>query len=104
MRDAIAVQTNMVAREVKLEVILGWLNVNVEALKELLPRYGWTLDGETVKIPINKENEAKTTVFRENVNFGRTCYSLTAPTKQFTNFGLNTEFQNVVRRAYEQAV
>lgn len=71
MRDAIAVQTNMVAREVKLDVILGWLNVSAEDLKELLVRYGWTQEGDVVKIPINKENEAKTTVFRENVNFGR---------------------------------
>jgi translation initiation factor 3 subunit K len=72
MRDAIAVQTTMVAREVNREVIQGWLNVPVtEDLPSIVERYGWTIDGDIVKIPTNKENEAKTTVFREIVTFNR---------------------------------
>ncbi|KAI5806179.1 armadillo-type protein [Geopyxis carbonaria] len=82
MRDAIAVQTNMIAREVSREVAQGWLNVPAQELGSLVQRFGWTLENDVVKIPTNKENEAKTTVFRENVAFN--------------------QFQGVIKRAYEQ--
>ena len=32
---------------------------------------GWAIDGQTVKIPLNKENEAKGTIVRENVKVDR---------------------------------
>ncbi|KAF8533454.1 armadillo-type protein [Trichophaea hybrida] len=84
MRDAIAVQTNMIAREANKEMVQGWLNASSEDLPAAVARYGWSVEGDLVKVPINKENEAKTTVFRESVSFG--------------------QFQNVIRRGYEQAV
>lgn len=71
MRDAIAVQTNMIAREAKKDMVQGWLNLSAEDLPAAVTRYGWAIEGDLVKIPINKENEAKTTVFRENVQFNR---------------------------------
>jgi len=43
---------------------------------------GWTIDGAKIKVPINKDNEAKGTVVRENVKFD--------------------QFARVVKRAYEQ--
>jgi len=84
MRDAIAVQTTMIAREAKKEMVQAWLNVVDDQLESLVKRYGWAVEGDLVKVPINKENEAKTTVFRENVAFN--------------------QFQNVIRRGFEQAV
>lgn len=71
MRDAIAVQTNMIAREAKKDMVQAWLNISAEDLPAAVTRYGWSIEGDLVKIPINKENEAKTTVFRENVQFNR---------------------------------
>ncbi|KAA8913932.1 COP9 signalosome [Sphaerosporella brunnea] len=84
MRDAIALQISMIAREVSKELAQGWLNVSAEDLPEVITRLGWTIEGDKVKLPINKENEAKTTVFRENVQFN--------------------QFHNVIRRGFEQAV
>jgi translation initiation factor 3 subunit K len=43
---------------------------------------GWTIDGTTVKIPLNKENEARSTTVRENVKF--------------------EQFGRMIKRAYEQ--
>ncbi|CCX16454.1 armadillo-type protein [Pyronema domesticum] len=83
MRDAIALQISMIAREVKKDFVQGSLNVNDDNLTPLLQRYGWTVEGDMIKIPINKENEAKTMVFRESVAFN--------------------QFQGVVRRGFEQA-
>jgi translation initiation factor 3 subunit K len=73
MRDAIALQIGMIAREISKEIAQGWLNVSAEDLPEVVANYGWTVEGDIVKLPINKENEAKTTVFRENVQFNRRC-------------------------------
>lgn len=42
---------------------------------------GWTIDGTVVKIPLNKENEAKGSVVSENVKI--------------------EQFSRVIRRAYE---
>jgi hypothetical protein len=74
MRDAIALQISMIAREVKKDFVQGSLNVNDDNLTSLLQRYGWTVEGDMIKIPINKENEAKTMVFRESVAFNRTSH------------------------------
>lgn len=71
MRDAIALQTSMIAREMKRELVQGWLNVSGEELPAYCQRYGWAIDGDLVAVPLNKENEAKTTVFRESVLFSR---------------------------------
>ena len=71
MRDAIALQTSMIAREMKRELVQGWLNVSAEELPAYCQRYGWAIDGDQVTVPLNKENEAKTTVFRESVLFSR---------------------------------
>jgi translation initiation factor 3 subunit K len=104
MRDAIAVQTNMIAREAKKEMVQGWLNVSSEDLPAVVARYGWTVEGDLVKVPINKENEAKTTVFRESVAFSRKllCCVLSGGVDADRWWG--TEFQNVIRRGFEQAV
>ncbi|TGZ83330.1 ARM repeat-containing protein [Ascodesmis nigricans] len=83
MRDMIALQTGAVAREIRTEVVSGWLNLGEEELKAFGERLGWKVEGDVVKLPLNRENEAKTTVFRENVTFN--------------------QFQGVVKRAYEQA-
>ena len=71
MRDGIALQTSMIAREVKKDIAQGWLNVRKDDLAEVVASYGWGLENDVVTIPLNKENEAKTTVFRENVSFNR---------------------------------
>jgi len=43
---------------------------------------GWEIENGVVKVPLNKENEAKGTIVRENVKM--------------------EQFSRVIRRAYEQ--
>ena len=101
MRDAIALQTSMIAREMGRELVQGWLNVSAEELPAYCQRYDWAIDGGLVTVPLNKENEAKTTVFRESVSFSRKSLS------RYT-MGIvlirRTEFHNVIRRGFEQTV
>lgn len=71
MREMIALQTGAVAREIRTDVVMGWLNFGEDDLKAFGERLDWKIEGDVVKLPINRENEAKTTVFRENVHFNR---------------------------------
>lgn len=43
---------------------------------------GWEISGSVIKVPLNKENEAKGTIIREDVKM--------------------EQFSRVIRRAYEQ--
>ena len=71
-------------REVERAVAEGWLNLQgaeFEAFVGEICGWGVGADG-VVRVPVNKENEAKGTVVREEVRF--------------------EQFGRVVRRAYEQ--
>lgn len=74
MREAIALQMNAVAREIKKDVAAGWLNLaEGDELEKFVEEKGWKVEGENIVLPVTKENEAKTQVFRENVAFNRRC-------------------------------
>lgn len=62
-----------------MESWLGMSGANVD--KFVREVCGWEMDGDVIKVPLNKENEAKGTVVRENVKI--------------------EQFARVVRRAYE---
>jgi len=79
----IAVVVSQCMQEVRRAVLEGWLNVRGAKFENFVREVcGWALEGETVRVPLNKENEARGTVVRENV--------------QFDQFG------RMVKRAYEQ--
>ena len=83
MRVRIAVVVSQCMQEVDRKVLEGWLNVSGNKFEGFLKEVcGFKLDGESVRIPVNKENEAKGTVIRENVKF--------------------EQFGRMVKRAYEQ--
>ena len=83
MRVRIAVAVGQCCREVEREVLEGWLNLSAGEFERFVGEVcGWGINGQTVRVPINKENEAKGTVIREEVRFD--------------------QFARVVRRAYEQ--
>ncbi|KAF2671795.1 ARM repeat-containing protein [Microthyrium microscopicum] len=69
-------------RDISLETLEEWLNVDGKDFEHLMGVVGFKVEGETVKVPLNKENEAKGTVIRENVKFD--------------------QFNRVIRRAFEQ--
>ena len=83
MRIRIAVVVSQCMQEVQRDILESWLNVRSGKFDNFVKEIcGWTIDGNTVKIPLNKENEARGTVVRENVKF--------------------EQFGRMVKRAYEQ--
>lgn len=87
MRVRIAVCVGQSCREVERKVLEGWLALQgAEFERFVVEICGWSLEGGSggkggggggggggvVLIPTNKENEAKGTVVRENVQFDRT--------------------------------
>ncbi|EON65093.1 eukaryotic translation initiation factor 3 subunit K [Coniosporium apollinis CBS 100218] len=83
MRVRIAVTVSQAVREVERGVLEGWLNLRGQEFEHFVGEVcGWSVEGSGVKVPLNKENEAKGTVVRENVKFN--------------------QFSRLIRRAYEQ--
>ena len=65
--------TAQAAREMDKKVLEGWINMEGEDFEGFVREVcQWTIeDGDRVVIPVNNDNEAKTTVTRENVKFDR---------------------------------
>ncbi|KAF2661483.1 ARM repeat-containing protein [Lophiostoma macrostomum CBS 122681] len=83
MRVRIAVTVSQAIREVDRSILESWLNLQGKEFEHFVGSVcGWNVDGAKIKVPLNKENEAKGTVVRENVKFD--------------------QFARVIKRAYEQ--
>ncbi|KAF2252493.1 ARM repeat-containing protein [Trematosphaeria pertusa] len=83
MRVRIAATVSQSIREVDRNILESWLNLQGKEFEHFVGTVcGWNVDGDKIKVPINKDNEAKGTVVRENVKFD--------------------QFSRVIRRAYEQ--
>lgn len=83
IRIRIALNISQSVREIERGVLESWMGLQGAALEKFVREVcGWEMDGSTVKVPLNKENEAKGTVVRENVKID--------------------QFARVIRRAYEQ--
>lgn len=83
MRVRIAVVVSQCMQQVGRGVLEDWLNETGAKFENFVKEVcGWEIDGETVKVPLNKENEARSVVQRETVKFD--------------------QFSRMVKRAYEQ--
>lgn len=83
MKVRIAVVVSQCMQEVNKSVLESWLNLSGAKFDKFVQEVcGWTVEGNVVSIPLNKENEARGTVVRENVKFD--------------------QFSRIVKRAYEQ--
>lgn len=73
IRVRIAMATAQAAREVDQKVLEGWINLKGEDFEDFVRNVcQWSIEnGDTVVIPVNNDNEAKTTVTRESVKFDR---------------------------------
>ena len=70
-------------REIERSALESWLGMQGEAFDKFVNGVcGWEIEGTIVTVPLNKENEAKGTIVRENVKM--------------------EQFAKVIRRAYEQ--
>jgi translation initiation factor 3 subunit K len=71
MRLRIVVAVSQSWREIQRDVLEQWLNLEGKDFDHLMGVVGFKIDGDMVHVPLNKENEAKGTVIRENVKFDR---------------------------------
>jgi hypothetical protein len=72
MRVRIAATVSQAVREVDRSILESWLNLSGSEFDNFVGSVcGWNIDGAKIKVPINKDNEAKGTVVRENVKFDR---------------------------------
>lgn len=83
LRVRIAVTVSQAIREVDRSILESWLNLQGKEFEQFVSSVcGWNVDGSKIKIPLNKDNEAKGTVVTENVKFD--------------------QFSAVIKRAYQQ--
>jgi len=83
IRIRIALTISQSVREIDRAVLESWLGLQGETFNKFVNGVcGWEIEGIVVKVPLNKENEAKSTIVRENVKM--------------------EQFSRVIRRAYEQ--
>ena len=82
IRIRIALTISQSVRGIERGVLESWLGLHGEKWERFVTGVcGWAVEGSTVKVPLNKENEAKGTVVRESVKM--------------------EQFARVIRRAYE---
>jgi len=104
MRVRIAATVSQAVREVERSILEDWLDLRGEGFEKFVGGVcGWEVGkGGMVKVPMNKENEAKGTVVRENVKFDRKVYPKSHEMMRSNIDTWFAEFSRVVRRAYEQ--
>ncbi|KAF2864197.1 eukaryotic translation initiation factor 3 subunit K [Piedraia hortae CBS 480.64] len=84
MRVRIAVVVSQCMQEVDRDVLERWLNLSGSKFDKFVKDIcGWDVDnsGKSIKIPLNKDNEARSTTVREDVKF--------------------EQFGRMIKRAYE---
>ncbi|KAI9728328.1 MAG: hypothetical protein M1828_003728 [Chrysothrix sp. TS-e1954] len=84
MRVRIAATVSQAVREVQRSILEDWLELKGKQFEKFVGDVcGWKVETSgMVKVPLNKDNEAKGVVVRENVKFD--------------------QFSRIIRRAYEQ--
>jgi len=83
IRVRIATLISQAYREIEVSVLESWLGLDGDAATKFITETaGWKVEGETVKIPKNADNEAKKSEVREDVNVDM--------------------FSRIVRRAWEE--
>lgn len=83
IRIRIAATVSQTVREIDRSVLQSWLGIQGEAFEKfVISICGWQIVDATIRVPLNKENEAKVTTVRENVKFD--------------------QFSTIIRRAYEK--
>jgi len=83
MRVRMAVVISQCMQSIDRGVLEQWLNLKGDGFERFVGEVcGWKVEGSEVQIPLNKENEARNMVVRENVRF--------------------EQFGRTVKRAFEQ--
>lgn len=64
----------MTFQSIEADNLGAYLHLKGQALADFIKAQGWTESNGVVAIPVNKDNEAKTTVLTENIKFERTFF------------------------------
>ena len=101
MRVRIAATVSQAVREVDQSILESWLNLSGSEFEHFVGSVcGWIVEGGKVKVPINKDNEAKGTVVRENVKFDRKSHTMNSVATHTNDFyRVRTRYQEGVRAA-----
>lgn len=99
MRVRIAATVGQSCREVERKVLEGWLRLNGDEFERFVDDIcGWGIDGGNILVPPSKENEAKGTVVRENVQFDRKSSSLCIVAIFLPGFVYKPSFPPIMKR------
>jgi translation initiation factor 3 subunit K len=100
MRVRIAATVSQSIREVEKGLLESWLNLQGNGFDHFVGSVcEWNVDGSKIKIPINKDNEAKGTVVRENVKFDRKHHKLILEDDVLTLYRIRKNNQESIRTA-----
>ena len=92
MRVRSAATVSQAVREVDRSILESWLNLSGSQFDHFVGSVcGWNVDGDKIKVPINKDNEAKGTVVRENVKFDRKFHSYASLAKHLLTYSQNLQ-------------
>ncbi|KAF9907485.1 hypothetical protein EC991_010865 [Linnemannia zychae] len=69
IRANIAGAVAMTFQSIEADNLGAYLHLKGQALSDFIKAQGWTESNGVVAIPVNKDNEAKTTVLTENIKF-----------------------------------
>jgi hypothetical protein len=67
----IATAVAMTFQSIEAPILQGYVHLKGQAFSDFVKAQGWSEANGVVSIPINKDNEAKTTVLTENIKFER---------------------------------
>jgi translation initiation factor 3 subunit K len=100
IRLRVVVAVSQAGRKISRSTLESWLNLKGKDFEHFINTVaGFKIDGDSVIVPRNKENEAKSTVVSEKVTLERKFILLLF--KRHANHEF-TEFSRVIKRAYEQ--
>lgn len=67
VRTSITRAVEISSQAIGKEVFRAWLNLSDNKFAEYVKELGWKVEGDEVKVPANKENEAKPAVTSESI-------------------------------------
>jgi translation initiation factor 3 subunit K len=69
IRSIVARVVSMTHQQIASSLLEAYLDLSGEDFAAFVKEQNWELKGDIVQIPVNKDNEAKTVVIRENIKF-----------------------------------
>lgn len=69
IRSVVARIVSMTHQQISASLLQSYLDLQGDDFTSFVKEQSWEIKGDIVQIPVNKDNEAKTVVIRENIKF-----------------------------------